>query len=196
MNREELQELHYIAPISNVASIISRGILSHKRAKKIIHNSVAMETIQEKRSKKIVPGGRPLHEYANLYICARNKMLYKIRTKHAELCVLSVSPDVLDLPGVVVVDRNASSTYARFAPAPAGLQNIDRDHVFSKYWTHQNLIETWRHGSIICAEVLVPDRVNPRFILSVYVSCEEANEAFEATGVGMLVTINSYLFFR
>ena len=44
---------------------MSKGILSHKRAKKISHNSVAMEVIQERREKKNVPGGRPLQEYVN-----------------------------------------------------------------------------------------------------------------------------------
>ena len=66
MNRDDLKELHYITTIRNVPSILSKGILSHKLAKKINHNSVAMEVIQERRKNKIVPGGRPLHEYVNL----------------------------------------------------------------------------------------------------------------------------------
>ncbi len=32
MKREELDELHYITPIVNVASILSKGILSHQLA--------------------------------------------------------------------------------------------------------------------------------------------------------------------
>lgn len=196
MNREDLTELHYITPLNNVASIISHGILSYRHAKKVPHSSIAMEEIQDRRAKKIVPGGLPVHKYVNLYICARNKMLYKVKDKHAELCILRVNTAVLDLPGVVVVDRNASSDYARFAPAPEGLQNVDRDLVFAKYWTHPDPIETWRHGTIICAEVLVPDRVDPRFILGAYVSCPDAKIAFEAKGVNIPVAINSYLFFR
>jgi hypothetical protein len=57
MNRSDLQELHYITIISNIPSIMTKGILSHKRSKRINHNSVAMEEIQERRKKKIVPGG-------------------------------------------------------------------------------------------------------------------------------------------
>jgi hypothetical protein len=68
MKRNELEELHYITTIRNVPSIMSKGILSHKLVRKIDHNSVAMEVIQERREKKVVPGGRPLHEYVNLYI--------------------------------------------------------------------------------------------------------------------------------
>ena len=55
-----------------------------------------------------------LHEYANLYLCARNPMLYKRRESHGTLCVLRVSTDVLDLPGVVLTGGNAASDYTAF----------------------------------------------------------------------------------
>lgn len=47
---------------------MSKGILSHKRVRNINHDSVAMEVIQDRRENKVVPGGRPLHEYVNLAI--------------------------------------------------------------------------------------------------------------------------------
>ena len=83
MRRDELPELHYITPIANVASICRHGILSHRRAGTVSHQSIAMEEIQERRRPVVVPGGRPLHEFVNLYICVRNPMMYKRRTQHS-----------------------------------------------------------------------------------------------------------------
>ena len=123
MTRDELTELHYITPIVNVASILHHGIVSHNKAKKLDHRSVAMAEIQDLRKGVVVPNGMPLHDYVNLYICARNPMMFKRQAQHAELCVLRVSADVLDLPKAVVTDGNAASTlrgYARFAAAPDG----------------------------------------------------------------------------
>jgi len=196
-----LQELHYITAISNVASIMSHGILSHKRAKRIQHDSVAMQEIQDRREKKTVPGGRPLHDYVNLYFNARNKMLFRVlrhgEVQHTDLCILRVKTGVLDLPDVVVVDRNASSDYARFIPAPGGLRNVDGDLAFAEYWTHpDNPIEEWLHGSIMCAEILVPDLIDPDFIIGAYVSCTNAKASIEALNVGIAVTVNAHLFFR
>jgi hypothetical protein len=197
MKREELKELHYITPICNVHSIMTLGLLSHRRAEAVGHCSIAMEEIQTRRDKKTVPGGLALHEYVNLYINARNKMLFKIKDKHADLCVLGIDPGLLDLPGVIVADRNASSDYVRFEPAPNGLQYIDERLVYAHYWTHpDNPIEEFRHGSIMCTEVLVPDRVNPCYIMSAYVSCSEARSAIVKTGVNIAAAINSWLFFR
>lgn len=196
MKRNELQELHYITTITNFPSIMTKGILSHKRAKRINHNSVAMEEIQERRKKKIVPGGRPLHEYVNLYFHARNPMLYVLKSQHIDLCILRVSTEILDFPGVVISDSNASSDYARFSPAPRGLSIVDKEMTFAEYWTHPDPFEAMRRKSAKCAEVLVPDDVESEFIMGAYVSCSESKKALEALGINIPVSINPYLFFQ
>lgn len=96
----------------------------------------------------------------------------------------------------MIVDRNASSDYARFSPAPGGLKNIDASLVFAQYWTHPGEpIMEFEHGSIINAEVLVPDRVDPRFIAGAYVANQPAKDTLETTGAGIQITVNSHLFF-
>ncbi len=198
MRREELEELHYITPLENLASICLRGILSHRRAQSVAHASVAMKDIQDRRSRKTVPGGRPLHEYVNLYFHARNPMMYKRHERHAELCVLRVNTRVLDLDGVVVTDANAAAedSYVRFAPAPDGLRIVDRAETFALRWTSANYFEQCRLKSRKCAEVLVPDRVEPQFLDGVYVSCDAAQATYETMGLPLAVTVNGHLFFH
>lgn len=195
MERHELQELHYITPICNIPSMLQHGILSHARAARLQHQSVAMQVIQDRRAQVRIPGGRPLHEYANLYICGRNPMLYKRLDQRTTICVLSVTPDVLDLQGVVVSDSNASSDYVRFAAAPDGLRIVDQAQTFAEYWTDQDPIQQWRKKAAKCAEVLVPDRVEPRFIRGAYVSCDQARQAVEALNTNLQATVNRHLFF-
>lgn len=198
MRREELEELHYITPLENLASICLRGILSHRRAQSVTHTSVAMEDIQDRRSRKTVPGGRPLHEYVNLYFHVRNPMMYKRHERHVELCVLRVNTAVLDLEGVVVTDANAAAEdcYVRFAPAPNGLRIVDRAETFALRWTSANYFEQCRLKSRKCAEVLVPDRVEPHFLDGVYVSCDDARAACEAMGINLIVTVDGHIFFN
>jgi hypothetical protein len=197
MRRDELEELHYITPISNVASILIHGILSHRRTAKLQHESVAMPDIQDRRRIVVVPPGRPLHEYVNLYICARNPMLYKRRGQHSTLTVLRIHTDVLDITGAAIADSNASSGYARFSSSPDGLTLIDRSLVFATYWTHpEDEIAEWRHKAAKCAEVLIPDRVPPRYITGAYVSCEEARDTLASAAPDIEITLNARLFFR
>ena len=114
MIRSEINEFHFITPISNLSSILEHGILSNQLASKIRHETVALEEVQERRDKKSVPGGLRLHHYANVYFDARNPMMYKRRLMHEQLCVISVNDSVLDLPDVVVSDCNAARDSARF----------------------------------------------------------------------------------
>jgi hypothetical protein len=67
MKRSDITELHYIAPIENVPSILKHGILSHNQAKKIDHDSVAMREIQERAltctmGEYYRKNNRPFHE--------------------------------------------------------------------------------------------------------------------------------------
>jgi len=195
MQRSELAELHYITPTANLLSILSRGILSYNRVKRVNHQSVAMNEIQDRRANVTVPNGRKLHEYVNLYICARNPMMYKRQAQFKELCVLRVSPDVLDLPGVVITDGNASSEYTRFSAAPKGLAIVDRDLTFADDWRDPDEIRYFRKKVAKCAEVLVPDKVKPDYITGIYVACGETEAALQDLVKDVAVVINSHLFF-
>lgn len=196
MERSELPELHYITMISNVPSIMKRGILCYRDAEKVKHASIAMAEIQDKRNKAKVPGAQPLHNYVNLYLCARNPMLFKRKDQHMDLCVLRVSTEVLDLQGVVITDGNAASGYTRFWPSPIGLSVVDKEKVFAESWKDDNQIIYWRKKNAKCAEVLVPNLVEPRFILGAYVSCSRSLLKFKVIESRLSVTENSHLFFR
>ena len=103
MTLDELEELHNINPLVNLGSILKVGILSNAGASKLSHSTVAMPQIQEKRSAVVIPNtNRALHTYANLYINARNKMMYKRKDMHRELCVIRVDTSVLRVPGAII----------------------------------------------------------------------------------------------
>ena len=197
MNFEDIQELHYITHIGNVQSICENGILSHKYAGKVSHISVASPDVQERRARKIIPGGKSLHDYVNLYFDARNPMLYFLKDQHAELCILCINPAVMELTGVIISDRNSSSEYARFSKYPEGLARLNAEVIFARYWTHpDNPFLEMEHKSIKCAEVLVPDNIDPQFITGCYVSCDAALERFKMKNVSVSAILKSFMFFR
>jgi ssDNA thymidine ADP-ribosyltransferase, DarT len=196
MNRADVTELHYITAIANLPSIMEHGILSHTLADQLAHDSVAMPEIQERRRNKEIPGARLLHEYANLYFDAHNPMLSRCRGRNNEICVLQIKPIVLDIPGVIIADRNAASDWTGFWPVNDGLSVIDRERLFARYWTHPNdLFDEMSHKSEKCAEVLVPDRVNAQFIVGAYVANQAALVEFQRLNSQLPVRIRSDMFF-
>lgn len=200
MTRDELEELGYIVPIDTVPSILQHGILSHRRAQKLAHEDISLAQVQDFRSKVVVPspdGGRLLHDYVNLYICARNPMLLKKSSIHHKICVLRVSAAVLDIPGTVVTDSNAGSKYVKFSPAPNGLSIVNRSRTFADWWTHlDDQIDEWRHSAQKCAEVLVPNVVAATHITGACVCSEASQGSLQSVAPTLAVIVNKHLFFK
>lgn len=197
MKFEEIVELYYIVPIKNVPSILEHGILSHNRASKLTHADISMREIQDRRVKKQVPGGLALHDYANLYFNGRNKMMAKKRLEHDRICVLRVGPMVLNAPGAVIADQNASSNYSLFLPSPIGLQKLHSEEVFVRSWKFPNdQIREWRLGSVVCAELLVPNAVDPKLIVGAYVLDAAALSRFTNLKTDLNCIINADIFLR
>jgi len=127
-------------------------------------------------------------------------MMFKIRAEHEDLCIIRLSADVLDEKNVLITDGNASSEYVRFFESPGGIAQLDSEDVFREDWRHGNTYEYWRRKRCVCAEVLVPTSVPPKFIVGIYVSCSDARNKV----VGLLaknsfstkVSINADLFFQ
>lgn len=189
-------ELQCIMPMRNIASVTQHGILSYERAAALPHQSVAMQPVQDKRDRKEVPGGLRLHQYANLYFHARNPMLYKRLNEAASLTVLSISIEVLGLPGTVLSDQNAASNYVRFL-SPNQWSVLDFDAIFALNWKHPgDQIAEWRHKSRKCAEVLVPHRVESRFLRGAHVIDASAKQRLHELGFNLPITVNPSLFFQ
>ncbi len=196
MKLSDISELHYLTDIHNLTSIVEKGILSHVLANEVPHKKIDMPEVQGRRACKLVPGGRPLHEYANLYFSARNPMLFKRKESHEEICVLRVSVEVLESQGAVIVTGNAASDYVAFYPSPRGVEHLNKELVFAQYWTDPDPIEEARKRVAKCAEVLVPNRVPSSLILGAYVSCNKTMEKLKVLFPNIRFYFNPELFFR
>jgi ssDNA thymidine ADP-ribosyltransferase, DarT len=189
-------EFQCIMPIQNIPSVLAHGILSHERAAELSHVTVAMEVIQDKRDKKHVPGGLKLHQYANLYFHARNPMMSKRRDESSKLCILQVSLQVLKIPGAVITDQNAASSYVRFH-APNQISLLNFDDIFARNWKHsEDQIREWKHSSAKCAEVLIPHRIPPELIEGAFVVNAVAKQSLTDAGFPLSIGIDADLFFH
>jgi hypothetical protein len=198
MERERLNELHYITHLDNLPSICSLGVLSNRRAARVGHRSVADPEVQDRRKRKRVPSGLLLHDYANLYVTARNPMLYKrIRDGQIdELCVVRISTAVLNLDGVVVTDRNAAKFGCGFKSPSEGIDDIDGELLTRTYWGDGDALERERCWNTKFTEVLVPDRVPAGCLQGLYVGTGPARSALEAQNLPLEISKNAVLFFN
>jgi hypothetical protein len=179
----------------NIPSVLKHGILSYERTAKVSHASVAMQPVQDRRDVKHVPGGLMLHRYANLYFHARNPMMFKRKAEALNLCVLRVSTAVAKIEGAVFTDQNAASDWVRFLH-PSQWGALDFDAIYAMDWRHpDDPIEYYRHKSKKCAEVLVPNQVEPRYLTGAYVVDQSAASNLLAHGFNLPILVEPVLFF-
>ncbi|MCQ2416631.1 MAG: DUF4433 domain-containing protein [Oscillospiraceae bacterium] len=186
--------LYNIMPISNIRSVLEHGILSNKLANRILHQSVAMAEVQERRDNIEIPNGRKLHRYANLYFDARNPMMYL--RKAEDICVLNIMPEILDFEGVVISDCNAASRYARFYEASEAFTHLDYDLIYARDWRDDDLFKYQKKKSVKCAEALIPERIAPEFISSAAVKTAADKKRLCELGFTGQIFIVPDLFFQ
>lgn len=195
-NKTQRTGFYNIMPIENISSILVNGILSYNNAKKVNHNSVAMQEVQNIRENIRVPNGMSLHDYANLYFDSGNPMMYKRRSQAEYLCILKISLEIFDLEGVVVSDRNASSSYARFYAPSVGINMLDFETIYMKDWNSEDHFTKLYQKSVKCAEILVPNKVDSKYIMAACVINEINKDKLIDLGFKQEIVISKSNFFR
>lgn len=188
--------IYNICHFDNVKSVLENGILSFNKAKRMSHVSIAFPEIQDRRDKKRVPNGYYLHDYANCFFNPRNSMLYCKQQSFDQICVICVDVDVLNLNDVVLSDMNAATKTAAFYPVEMGLEKLNFEKIFAKDWNLPDESEKCALKRILSAEVLVPFKIDAKYIKKIYVNSESAKHNLQQiVGDDVLIEINKYLFF-
>jgi len=113
-----------------------------------------------------------------------------------EMCVLQIMSEILEIPDVILTDMNAASSWANFHNSPQGLEKLDGKAIFAHSWTdHQDIRDYWRHKAQKCAEVLVTDRVESRYIFGAIVYNSSVKDKLTQLGFKMPIHISPEIFF-
>lgn len=195
VERTKQTGLYNIQAIDNIPSIMRRGLLSNERAQRVTHTSIAMNEVQERRDNVKIPNGLKLHQYANVYFDPHNSMLSARRSQNENICILKIDYQILDIPGVIISDRNASSDYASFYSPEMGMNLIDFDLVYARYWIDEDYFEQMRKKSIKCAEVLVPHVIPYDYVICAAVINEVAAEKLQNVGFDKQIQMEPRIFF-
>jgi O-acetyl-ADP-ribose deacetylase (regulator of RNase III) len=181
MKKIEVNGLYYITHINNVPSILKHGIFCHERieTEHIEYTRIYDEGIVSNRHNILVPDGRSLWKFTNLFFQPRNPMLYRVLSEKSfkEIAIISVQPRILDRLDIFISTGNAAHSLSEILPSGEGrkiLPQIFRDTLKVEWWNEAD-------GSKrkIMAECLVPDSISADDIQTIYVSGHEEKENLE-----------------
>jgi len=200
--RREIQNLYHISPIENLQSILREGILSHAEVQRrgIPFTPICNAVIVETRQQRMAPDGKSLWHFANLYFQPRNAMLYRVVKERKEkgVIVLALKPQVLEIASFISVG-NADSPLSVILPKDEGLRTLQEKEIWERlqreWWAQED-------GSkrLMMSECLIPERVPPEYIQTIYVAdrgdAEKVREILGPMAERIPVVPEPPMFFR
>lgn len=195
MKKSDIPELHYVTSTRNVRSILRLGILCRSRVLELVPSFVDISAPgrQASRAQRSTPDDRPMTDYVNLFLNARNLTLKRWMKDHGidALCVVRVDASVLDAPGVFVCSETPTRGDSKIRALEDGLNPISADDMFGTPKQPNGALAFKNH----MPEILIPDKVAPGHIRGAYVGnlhaqrglCEFDTDSFR-------VSIRGHLF--
>jgi len=200
--RREIQNLYHISPIENLQSILREGIFSYAEVQRrgIPFTPIYNASIVETRQQRTAPDGKSLWHFANLYFQPRNAMLYRVVKERKEkgVIVLALKPQVLEIASFISVG-NADSPLSVILPKDEGLRTLQEKEIWEclqrEWWAQED-------GSkrLMMSECLIPERVPPEYIQTIYVAdrgdAEKVREILGPMAERIPVVPEPPMFFR
>lgn len=197
MVRTSIKWLYYITHIDNIPSIVRKGILSHEQIEQlqIPFTPIYDAQIVLSRQNKSAPNGKSLWSFANLYFQPRNPMLYRVKSEKSasDIVVVAVRREILNQPNIFVTTGNAASLATEIRQPTAKLITQIKKNTFKDWWS--TIDDSKRE---IMAECLVPDRVPPELIDTIFVANHESRDKLLnlLPKSNMSVVVQPKLFFQ
>ena len=159
--------LYYYTAIQNVASILGRGILCRNAVSRlrICFRDVSLPSAQDRRSLLRV-GDRPAHDFVPLFVNPLCPMFdERLRDLGTDLACVAVRIAICNEDGVFFTDGNLA--YSEFGT------RVYATPEEAKRLPWIDIMSTYGNNRLRGAEVLVPEKVEVRHMLYVFVTDPE-----------------------
>jgi cold shock CspA family protein len=187
-----IKYLYHMTHISNLKSILENGLLSHNRSHEggFLKRDISMQEAQSWRKR--------WHDYVPFYFNPRNTMLYKRRELQNQIVILGIDPMLILEEGTWFSDGNVAAGATKVYNDIAMLEQLPWQIIKASSWNYEDAERKERCKRIMCAEVLVPNRVNVQSILKIF--CRSLSQRSEVQqilpdGVNIPVGVNGFLYF-
>jgi len=183
-----VKSLWHVTHIDNIPSIMMHGICSHNHAfQKYNPTDISNPKVQLIRQYKKDPIYKTsLHDYVPTFITIKNPMLFGIRDKNRDLCLLEISLDVLSTRSFVFTDGNAANGPTRFSNSIYDIDMVKWDVIHAQRWEEC--------GRERAAEVLISHPIKSDFIEAIH--CYSFDSVKKINNVSPPCLISQNLYFQ
>ena len=162
LNRYGIKYFYHITHIDNLFKILEKGLLSHNIVNKYNLNkcNISNSAIVLRRGNIYDPiFGKPVNDYAPLYINPKNPMLFVNENEQENIVILCFDRKLILKDKVLFTDGNAASNSTEFYKSILKLDRLRWDILKADFWSDFDDGKRCR-----MAEVLVYKRIKPNYI--------------------------------
>ena len=193
LNRNNVHSLWHITHRDNIKSICKKGILNHENANKLEYFDISNQGVQNRRQKIEPINNRSIHEYTPLFINPKNAMLYFLKDKRVELCLLEISLDVLECE-YIYSDGNASRRDADFyGNDDYSFESLAWDNIFSESWTNFGERDEDKMSQMQ-SEFLIYPSIQSKYIKKIHCYSKESLKFLKNTHIDKPISLNRQAF--
>ena len=187
----KIKYLKHMTHINNLDSIFKYGLLSHNN--KFQKIDISNKEVNKRRNKIEPIFHRNLHDYVPFYFNPKNAMLYVNKEKQNFLVILVFNNKLIYQEGTLFTDGNASVNGTKFFSELEDLDKLNWNCLNSRYWSD---FEDGKRE--IMAELLVPEKVDIKYIKNIYCYTEMTKKRVEEILFdypNIEIEVNQKLFF-
>ena len=171
---------YHLTHQDNLLSILQYGLLSRnelEQNKIDVKKDISNKDVQKRRIKSDPIYKRSLHDYIPLFFNSRNPMLYTQKSIQNQIITLCYDTCLLSHKDVIFTDGNAASRDTKFYSKIENLNCLDWTRIFTQWWEMKMPPEYNEGKRIICAEVLVPFKIDVNLIKKIICRNLETKES-------------------
>ncbi|QGU88759.1 DarT ssDNA thymidine ADP-ribosyltransferase family protein [Erwinia sorbitola] len=188
LGRLRFSKVFHMTHQSNLAGILTRGLLSHRAVAE--YTDISDRNINQSRSRKIETVFRKsIHHYVPFYFNIKNAMLYRVQKEHPDqIAIVEMRRTLCLLPESLFSYHNAAARSATFTSAIAEAAQWEWEAVFSEEWAENEKIK-----QLMMSEMLIPERVDPLFIDTFHFSSVRSKSRFLAHCAQESITLPGHI---
>lgn len=184
-----INNIYHMTHISNVPSILQRGLYPHKNPFQQVDISDC--DVNSRRSRNEPIYNKPIHSYIPFYFNPKNNMLSKRRSIQKDIVILVFPKDLILSQGAIFTDGNASTDRTRFYNRLNDLDKLNWDCIYTSgyYSGYPDGARTRM------SEVLVPDYVSAEKIEGIICHNHLTRSMVEQYTNDKIVSVNTKMYF-
>ncbi|MCC4264892.1 DUF4433 domain-containing protein [Oceanimonas baumannii] len=186
-------KLFHITHVSNIASIVDKGLYCHNKMVK--YNDISNKSVNARRNREVTSHNHNIHDHVPLFFNPKNPMLYQVmKESNEKVVIIEISKNIILKDYTVFSKGNAARRDSELTPSKLKLINFPWDKIYSQNWIEDGIVNT-SIKSLTMSECLIFKHIDSEFFEAIHCKNQLMYELVSNEQSNIPIKITPELFF-